>query len=238
MSSNGTTPARAARALLIFAHAPALDLVRRRWPQSFRPLLGLSCLKQGVLDGVDLHLFTTHAGSARESLQVHLQQGKSFGERLHHAVQTLVRQGYSQIVVVGSDCPELTLEDIRLAFQGLTRHRLVVGPDHRGGVYLLGLHAGDQGLLQGIPWQQNRDFQALLNRFAGLPALTLPPKHDLDSLRDLRLLCRVSRGWEAALERFLRQLDCQPFRAQPPRASLPRLAEKISWQLPPPRPLP
>jgi glycosyltransferase A (GT-A) superfamily protein (DUF2064 family) len=162
---------------------------------------------------------------------VHAQHGKTFGERLSSAFDELAQRGYDQIVIVGRDCPELTVTDIRDAFSALYESRAVLGPDHRGGCYLIGLHATDRALLDGIHWQQNTDFRELLNRVGASQTVCLATKFDLDSLEDVRALSIHSRAWRALIDSLL----------APPRVH--RIGTiiistdhhaRISWQTPPP----
>jgi glycosyltransferase A (GT-A) superfamily protein (DUF2064 family) len=67
----------------------------------------------------------------------------------------------------------------------------VLGPDHRGGCWLIAFHARDRAsLLNGIHWQQNIDFAELASRIAPGQLLTLEVKIDLDRWQDARLLAR------------------------------------------------
>lgn len=159
------------------------------------------------LHGSDVHLFTTASQQASDGCgRIHAQSGDTFAERLDHAVETVAALGYAEIVVIGRDCPELRAEDIGTAFDRLADNRLVLGPDHRGGCYLIALRASDRALLRGIRWRQNTDCAQLVARveesFADRNGGIIPPlqvaflavKRDLDSWADLCLLTR-SADW-------------------------------------------
>lgn len=222
------------RAILIFADVPARDLARRRWPRSFLPLLSISRFREAEITGADLHLFTSGWVSGSQGVTVHLQKGQAFGERLENAVQTLGRLGYEQIVIVGCDCPELQPQEIELAFRKLDRHRLILGPDHRGGVYLLGLHGADSRLLSGIQWRKDTDCFQLQARVTAEEICRLPVKHDLDTLEDLHSLARSNRDWVWVLKLFPNLIRSTFRVVRGPLADLSGLSEKIRWQLPPP----
>jgi glycosyltransferase A (GT-A) superfamily protein (DUF2064 family) len=178
------------RALLIFVDSAHTDCKRRGWPSTFRILLETQNFTFEENPGFDLHLFTSGEfhSLVSSSLQVHFQEGASFGQRLENAIECLARLGYQEIVVVGRDCPELGQKDLIRAFQLLRQHRLVLGPDHRGGCYLIGLHANDRERLHGIRWQRNTDFRQICHRFPQGSAFELPVKTDLDTLDDVHLL--------------------------------------------------
>jgi uncharacterized protein DUF2064 len=224
------------RALLIFGDSANTDCKRRGWPNSFRILLETQVLGFGRRTGCDVHLFTSHGSHhvVPALCPVHHQEGASFGQRLEHAVEQLARIGYQEIVIVGSDCPDLAESDIVDAFELLRQHHLVIGPDHRGGCYLIAIHANDQGKLHGIRWQRNTDFRQILDRFRNQDVYRLSVKIDLDSLNDVWLLARSPSQW-SGVAKLLRELLLN-------RAGFYLRTEKIYpienqreyWQLPPP----
>lgn len=227
---------RTSQAVLVFADAPTLDLARRKWPQTFQALLQTPQL-QDEGSSVDIHLFTT-AGLALPSLlphvTVHAQQGASFAARLENAVDTLTQLAYDRVVIVGRDCPDLEAQDITTALQSLNDHTLALGPDHRGGCYLIALHLSDRAKLKGIGWQRNTDCAALTKRFGAANTALLPVKLDLDTLSDVRLLAHSTSRWRQLAAALLHTLitSVRPFLSQPFITPQQRL--RILWQLPPP----
>lgn len=225
------------KAVLIFAAGAGLDLARRKWPKSFRRLLPLPFLDAPFPDA-DLHLFTSpEAASAlvgKPDVEVHRQLSSSFATNLRRAVDLLAERGYEQIVVVGRDCPDLSREDVAEAFRRLSSHRLVLGPDHKGGVYLIGFAASRRGLLRGIRWGKNTDCRQLRGRFGPERTFLLSVKQDLDDLNDVRRLARTGVRLRAVAEALLRlppgpRLDLR-------LSWIPRSGDcqRIAWQLPPP----
>lgn len=231
------SPAVSRCAVLVFADAPALDLARRKWPQSFQALLQTQQPDIEWSGGADIHLFTT-PGLALPALlsqvTVHAQQGANFAERLENAVEELAQSGYDRVVIVGRDCPDLAAQDIAQAFQLLNDHTLALGPDHRGGCYLIALHLKDRAKLNGICWQRNTDCAELTRRFGAANTALLAVKLDLDNLSDVRLLARSTSRWRQLAAALLRTLAAVPLRflPQPFPAAQQRL--RICWQLPPP----
>lgn len=223
-----------AAAVLIFADLPALDAAKRRWPESACALIRPPDARRLAALGLDVHWFTTRglAGWVRLSgAVVHEQSGGGFGPALGQALLELAELGYGRVVVVGSDCPQLAAEDIAEAAASLEEYRLVLGPDHRGGIYLLGIRTDALDLIAGVIWRQDTDFAQLSARVPQDQLLLLPVKVDLDRVIDLRLLGRRHPGF--ALLRLLSLLQVSPFvpAAEPP--SFLRV-QKPTWQLPPP----
>lgn len=224
------------RALLIFADSVNTDCKRRGWPSSFRILLETQHFTFGDNPGFDLHLFTSRGWyrPASPPLEIHFQEGALFGQRLENAVETLARLGYQEIVIVGQDCPELGQGDILRAFELLRQHRLVLGPDHLGGCYLIGIHSCDRSKLKGIRWQRNTDFRQILERFGDQDVCKLCVKIDLDSLSDVWLLARSQSRWRALVKELKNWLlNRRPVSRQPEGISSVE-NQREHWQLPPP----
>jgi len=223
------------RALLIFADSAHTDCKRRGWPCAFRILLETLNLSFEGNQGFDLHLFTTGGFHrfASPSLQVHFQEGASFGQKLENAIESLTCLGYQEIVIVGSDCPDLDQSDIVRAFDLLRQHCLVIGSDHRGGCYLIGIHAKDRGMLQGIHWRRNTDFRQIVGRFAHGLVYELPIKIDLDTLEDIRLLAASESPFRIVAGALLNSISRQVF-FESSSFRLRSREERIHWQLPPP----
>ncbi|MGH7937207.1 MAG: TIGR04282 family arsenosugar biosynthesis glycosyltransferase, partial [Chthoniobacterales bacterium] len=161
-----------------------------RFPRALRPLLSLGRLESDAIDA-DFHLFTNGPSEAPPTFHWHAQRGVTFAERLELALEEISDLGYEEIVVIGADCPGLTTTDITAAFAGLASKRLVLGPDHRGGCYLIGLRARDRYLLRGIAWNRDRDRAQLQARVAAEEIALLATRQDVDSWADVRLLARA-----------------------------------------------
>jgi len=67
-----------------------------------------------------------------------VQQGTDLGERMRNAFVEATDDGFEEIVLIGSDCYELTQEEIEKAFSILTHSDFVFGPAKDGGYYLIG----------------------------------------------------------------------------------------------------
>ncbi len=68
------------------------------------------------------------------------QQGADLGARMTHAFQTLLQQ-HSAVILIGTDCPAQTPQDLHQAAQALHTHELVLQPAEDGGYVLVGLSA-------------------------------------------------------------------------------------------------
>lgn len=224
------------RAVLIFAAALPFDLSRRRWPRSFSRLLDLPRFQRDSV-GAEVHLFTTSmlCRPCRErGYFVHRQRGGDFRESLTRAVEKLAGLGYEEIVIVGRDCPSLTEADVRRSFQLLREKRCVLGPDHRGGLYLIALRTEDRTALGRIVWQRNSDFRQMMSMMGRADSAVLQIKRDLDSIEDLERLAAESGPLAEIVRNLLNRLASRLFRRLRPALSRGRSFERLLWQLPPP----
>ncbi|MFC6632455.1 TIGR04282 family arsenosugar biosynthesis glycosyltransferase [Microbulbifer taiwanensis] len=119
------------------------------------------------------------------------------GERLWRAARRAQVTGGS-VLLIGTDCPQLTAERLRAAASALQKSDAVIHPTRDGGYALLGLNRVESALFEDISWstevvaQQTRERLDMCNmRCDWLETLV-----DIDEPRDLEFL---PRGWEAGL---------------------------------------
>lgn len=218
--------------MLIFADQLTTDLARRQLPWAAHPLFSVpqKALAHGL--NAELHLFTS-CGSSGAGLIVHRQIGASFAERFENAVERLAQLGFDEIVAIGRDCPQLEVRDVARAFAELATKCLVLGPDHRGGCYLIALRTTDRELLRGIRWKRNTDCVQLQQRCGPAGVFLLPVKHDLDSWADLRLLGRTGDAVGRFAE-FLSRMVCAVHRELAIFVDLAAQLIRVRGQMPPP----
>lgn len=74
------------------------------------------------------------------------------GDRMLHAYQSLLRR-YSQVILIGSDCPALNAADLYAATNALiSGYDAVLMPAEDGGYVLLGLRMICRDLFVDVPW--------------------------------------------------------------------------------------
>lgn len=149
-----------------------------------------------ALLGAELVLATSDLGwrasrrwAARSGCQRVVIQGRGgLGLRLQRQAARAFREGASQLVVIGSDLPQLEVADLLAAFAALQEAPLVLGPAVDGGYWLLGLGRPCAALFCGVPWGgaavlAQTQAQAAA---AGLAWRALREQADLDRPQDLR----------------------------------------------------
>lgn len=97
-----------------------------------------------------------------ESAIFHVQEGKDLGEKMTHAFEKLLNQGYKKLMIIGTDCPFITRKIFDKALQHLESHDVVIGPANDGGYYLLGAKSSPQKIMQGIEWSTSTVLESTL----------------------------------------------------------------------------
>lgn len=115
-----------------------------------------------------------------------LQQGTDLGERIKHAFE-FVFQTHDAVIIIGSDCYELTTGHIDTAFNVLKEKQVVIGPANDGGYYLLGLRNNNEALFLDIEWSSSKVLDSTLRKVKaqGMSYELLPTLVDVDTLEDL-----------------------------------------------------
>ncbi len=114
------------------------------------------------------------------------QGGGDLGQRLARAFSEQFAGGARKVVIIGSDCPELTAPDIRAAWAALDHSDLVIGPAHDGGYWLIGLKTACPSLFAGIDWSTAEVLRQTLAQAnaGGLRVAQLRTLSDIDSEAD------------------------------------------------------
>jgi rSAM/selenodomain-associated transferase 1 len=85
-----------------------------------------------------------------------IQTEGDLGQKMGDAFQNQFRDGFSKLLIIGTDCPEISAEIIQEAFEKLENTDIVIGPASDGGYYLLGLNRFIPGLFMNIPWSSEK----------------------------------------------------------------------------------
>ena len=67
------------------------------------------------------------------------QEGNTLGEKMYHAIERVLSQGYESCILIGADIPEIKAEHLTEAFAVLTEKDIVFGRTEDGGYYLVGM---------------------------------------------------------------------------------------------------
>jgi rSAM/selenodomain-associated transferase 1 len=117
-----------------------------------------------------------------------IQRGVDLGERLRNTFDRRFSEGWSRVIVVGSDCPAMTASHIRSAATALERSDVVVGPAEDGGYWLIGQRTPGTDLFTDVPWSSRRTMEATRRRLleGGVSWTEVEQLSDVDTIEDLR----------------------------------------------------
>lgn len=122
------------------------------------------------------------------------QVGNSFGERLTNAFREVFHLGFEHVIAVGNDAPQLNTGLLNKAASLLHEQKLVVGPDKRGGAYLIGLskYSFDAEALSSIHWNTTHVSGELIEwmQSASIEFATLDAIADINGSFELTSLLR------------------------------------------------
>lgn len=116
-----------------------------------------------------------------------VQQGENLGDRMMGAFFELFQLGYTKIIIIGSDCPDLSGFIILDAFEKLSEAEVVIGPSSDGGYYLLGMIEHIPDLFRDKAWSTEKVLSASLQDAVrlGKRCHVLTELADIDTAEDL-----------------------------------------------------
>lgn len=112
----------------------------------------------------------------------------SFGKQLSLAIQSVFGKGFEKVICIGNDCPALDKKRILEAAEKLQTTDTVVGPDNRGGVYLLGISRKDfnSETFENLAWQSEKMLESYIEHFANQSILMLEALSDIHNFQELQ----------------------------------------------------
>ncbi len=115
------------------------------------------------------------------------QEGSTFDERFKNTLSTVFSKSYDEVLIVGSDCLDISPELIVQSFRCFDKNDFVVGPSVDGGFYLLGVKNNDEKIYDNIHWYSGSVLKQLLFNIknSGYSYSLLPQLNDIDSKNDL-----------------------------------------------------
>ncbi len=116
-----------------------------------------------------------------------VQKGNSLGEKMSIAFDEAF-DSYKKVIIIGSDCYDLSSKIIKAAFEMLEEYDLVVGPATDGGYYLLGMNEFFPQLFENKEYSTDQVLNDLLEEAEELElkVYQLPVLNDVDTFDDLK----------------------------------------------------
>ncbi len=96
---------------------------------------------------------------------------------------------YDKVIIIGSDVPDLSYDDVRFAFNKLKD--FVIGPAIDGGYYLIGMRKAHD-IFSGIKFSTNLVFSNTMDKILSFSkdVAVLKPMRDIDTLEDYLLFSK------------------------------------------------
>ena len=186
--------------LLLFVRNPELGKVKTRLAAAVGPQKALDIYSRllrhtrQVTQNLPVQKRVYYAGWVAENdiwpnvqYEKRLQPPGDLGQKMEAAFASAFADGYTSVVIIGSDCLQLTPAILRQAYMELGRHDVVIGPALDGGYYLLGMKQLHPELFRNKRWSTAhvfpdtlQDIQTLRLTYSLLPRLS-----DVDHVEDL-----------------------------------------------------
>jgi rSAM/selenodomain-associated transferase 1 len=186
--------------LIVFLKAPRPGEVKTRLAREIGPEAACAAYCRMVerlfeqistLENVELRFTPDDAAEEfrhwqRSGWRLAPQGDGDLGSRLQRAFVDAFNEGLKRVVVIGSDCPTLTLQDIEAGWAALDKRDLVIGPARDGGYWLIGLRASHPDLFEGIDWSSANVLVQTIRKAEteGLTIARLRDLNDIDTRRD------------------------------------------------------
>ena len=185
-------------ALIIFIKNPVLGKVKTRLASTIGNEKALTIYQKllehtrAVCKKVDVDKLIFYSDFIAENdnwngFEKRLQIRGNLGGKMQAAFSEILKMGFTNAVIIGSDCLEVTAAIIDEAFSQLNNWDVVVGPAVDGGYYLLGMSKLYPVLFKNKSWSTSAVLQQTLDTITDLQLsfYLLPELRDIDEEKDL-----------------------------------------------------
>ena len=191
--------------ILYFTLSPTVEANRKRWTKSSKVNLKIA------------QKLYTHTLRKIQSTQlpyvVMTEQEQSqlnFGDNITEAIRTIFQKGFEHVIVLGNDCPNVSVQDIQSAYANIQSGEHTLGLTKEGGSYLFTISKDTwaDGTFNILPWctaQLGETLYALLENQAVVNCLKT--KADINFLKDIHHLITNTRS---LLTRFFKAILYHP----------------------------
>lgn len=135
-----------------------------------------------------LHIYYSDAINEEKwkLLEKKVQQGKDLGEKMQNAFNDGFREGFKQIILIGSDLPTISSTIIQQGFAALENNDIVFGPADDGGYYLIGMKKMYPSIFNNKPWSTEKLLTITLKELTQQKIALLTQLNDIDTEADLK----------------------------------------------------
>lgn len=198
-ANSDETPAFAGNLLIIFTRNPELGKCKTRLAKTIGEEAALEIYKfllqhtvsvtKNLACDVEVHYSekVQYNDIWDEDIYIKKQQIEGdLGEKMQHAFLSAIKNGYRNIIIIGSDLYDITQEDIEEAFKALETFEFVLGPSEDGGYYLLGMNQFKAELFKNKAWGTDSVLRDTLLDLKDDHLQLLEERNDIDVYDDLK----------------------------------------------------
>ncbi len=127
-----------------------------------------------------------------------VQRKGDLGIKMANAFYQMIKDGFESMVLIGSDCYDISADHIHQAFKALEDHDVVIGPAEDGGYYLIGMKDFHPRLFADKKWSSEDVFKDSITTLEelGLSYFELEKLSDIDYLKDLERYPKLMKAIE------------------------------------------
>jgi len=138
---------------------------------------------------VDRHIYFSDViiPSKWEGDNKFVQEGEDLGIRMRNAFQNGFEEGYENVILIGSDLPNISKEIIDTGFDALQNNDITFGPAEDGGYYLIGMSKMNTSIFENKPWSQSELLAVTLKQLKEQQQSVgfIKTLNDIDTFEDL-----------------------------------------------------
>ncbi len=187
------------KALIVFVKNIVLGRVKSRLAKSvgdvtafevYKHLVKITENETGKLDDIEVIVYFSDQVIASKwpNSRKFVQDGADLGERLMNAVSQTFKDGFDQVICIGSDLPDLSSTIILKGFESLNGSDVVIGPAEDGGYYLIGMNEFIPELFENKNWSSETLLDETISELNSKHKRVefLSSLNDIDTLEDLK----------------------------------------------------
>ncbi len=186
--------------LIVFVKNPVLGTVKTRLAKTIGNEAALQvyidlmekCRDESLQVQAKRHLFYSQNIIDKdlwpsETFEKKLQCNGDLGEKISDAFKNVFEES-GKVLIIGSDCYDLSSIIIEEAYKQLAENDVVLGPANDGGYYLLGTKKFYPELFRGINWSTETVLEETILKAEkeNLSVALLPELIDIDTIEDLK----------------------------------------------------
>ena len=126
----------------------------------------------------------------QQNIALKEQKGRNLGDKMANAIADSLAR-YSRVIIVGSDCPNISVAALRAGSQALKDHSVVMGPAEDGGYVLIGASNFNKEIFKDVNWGKGEVLKKTVNNLKELNIsyALLDESWDVDDLADYTRWC-------------------------------------------------